>query len=115
MSVKIYHNPRCTKSRETLKLLEEKGIQPDVVEYLKHPPTTEELTDILNKLGLQPRQLMRTQETEYKENGLDDKSLSDAELIAAMIRIPKLIERPIVLANDKAAIGRPPENILNIL
>lgn len=115
MSVKIYHNPRCSKSRETLKLLEEKGIQPDVVEYLKHPPTTEELTDILNKLGLQPRQLMRTQETEYKENGLDDKSLSDAELIAAMIRIPKLIERPIVLANDKAAIGRPPENILNIL
>ncbi|MBS4050450.1 MAG: arsenate reductase (glutaredoxin) [Methylomonas sp.] len=115
MSVKIYHNPRCSKSRETLKLLEEKGIQPDVVEYLKHPPTTEELTDILNKLGLQPRQLMRTQEAEYKENGLDDKSLSDAELIAAMIRIPKLIERPIVLANDKAAIGRPPENILNIL
>lgn len=115
MSVKIYHNPRCSKSRETLKLLQEKGIQADVVEYLKHPPTTEELTDILNKLGLQPRQLMRTQETEYKENGLDDKSLSDAELIAAMIRIPKLIERPIVLANDKAAIGRPPENILNIL
>ncbi|MCQ8128643.1 arsenate reductase (glutaredoxin) [Methylomonas rivi] len=115
MSVKIYHNPRCSKSRETLKLLEEKGIQPDVVEYLKHPPTTEELTDILNKLGLQPRQLMRTQETEYKENGLDDKSLSGAELIAAMIRIPKLIERPIVLANGKAAVGRPPENILNIL
>lgn len=115
MSVKIYHNPRCSKSRETLKLLEEKGLQPEVVEYLKHPPTTEELTDILNKLGLQPRQLMRTQEAEYKENGLDDKSLSDAELIAAMIRIPKLIERPIVLANGKAAVGRPPENILNIL
>lgn len=115
MSVTIYHNPRCSKSRETLKLLEEKGIQPEVVEYLKHPPTTEQLTDILNKLGLQPRQLMRTQEAEYKENGLDDKSLSDAELIAAMIRIPKLIERPIVLANGKAAVGRPPENVLNIL
>lgn len=115
MSVTIYHNPRCAKSRETLKLLEEKGMQPDIVEYLKHPPTTAQLTEILHKLGLQPRQLMRTKEAEYQENGLDDKSLSDAELIAAMIRIPKLIERPIVLANDKAAIGRPPENVLNIL
>jgi len=115
MSVTIYHNPRCAKSRETLKLLEEKGVQPDIVEYLKHPPTTEQLTEILHKLGLQPRQLMRTKEAEYQENGLDDKSLSDAELIAAMIRIPKLIERPIVLANGKAAVGRPPENVLNIL
>jgi arsenate reductase len=115
MSVTIYHNPRCAKSRETLKLLEEKGMQPDIVEYLKHPPTTEQLTEILHKLGLQPRQLMRTKEAEYQENGLDDKSLSDAELIAAMIRIPKLIERPIVLANGKAAVGRPPESVLAIL
>lgn len=115
MSVKIYHNPRCAKSRETLKLLQEKGIQPEIIEYLKHPPTTEELTEILSKLGLQPRQLMRIKEAEYKENGLDDKSLSDAELIEAMIRIPKLIERPIVLTDGKAAVGRPPEAVLAIL
>ena len=115
MSIKIYHNPRCTKSRETLQLLESKGIKPEVVEYLKHPPTAAELQDILKKLGIKPRELIRTKEPEYKENGLDDKSLSDAELIEAMLRIPKLIERPIVLANDKAAIGRPPENVLAIL
>lgn len=115
MSVKIYHNPRCSKSRETLKLLEAQGIQPEVIEYLKHPPTTAELTDILHKLGLKPRELMRTKESEYKENGLNDPALSDAELIEAMIRIPKLIERPIVLANDKAAVGRPPESVLAIL
>ncbi len=115
MNVKIYHNPRCSKSRETLKLIQDKGIQPEVVEYLKHPPTSAELQDILHKLGLKPRELMRTKEDEYKENGLDDSSLSDAELIEAMIRIPKLIERPIVLANDKAALGRPPENVLGIL
>ena len=115
MSVKIYHNPRCSKSRETLKLIEAQGIQPEIIEYLKQPPTTAELQDILNKLGMQPRELMRTKEAEYKENGLDDKSLNNAELIEAMIRIPKLIERPIVLANDKAAVGRPPESVLAIL
>lgn len=115
MSVKIYHNPRCGKSREALKLLEDQGIKPEVIEYLKHPPTTAELQDILSKLGLKPRQLMRTKEAEYKENALDDQSLSEAELIEAMIRIPKLIERPIVLANNKAAVGRPPETVLAIL
>lgn len=115
MTVKIYHNPRCSKSRETLKLLEDQGIKPEVVEYLKHPPTTAELQDILHKLGLKPRELMRNKEAEYKDNNLDDPSLSDAELIEAMIRIPKLMERPIVLANDKAAVGRPPENVLGIL
>ncbi|WKJ90598.1 arsenate reductase (glutaredoxin) [Methylomonas montana] len=115
MSVKIYHNPRCGKSRDTLKLLEAQGIEPEVVEYLKTPPTTAELQDILNKLQLKPRQLMRTKEPEYKENGLDDASLSDIELIEAMVRIPKLIERPIVLKDGKAAIGRPPETVLAIL
>jgi arsenate reductase len=115
MGVKIYHNPRCGKSRDTLKLLEAQGIVPEVIEYLKTPPTTAELQDILQKLGISPRELMRHKEPEYKENGLDDKSLTDAELIAALIRIPKLIERPIVLANDKAAIGRPPETVLAIL
>jgi len=115
MSIKIYHNPRCSKSRETLKLLEDQGLKPEIIEYLKHPPTTAELQDILNKLGLKPRELMRVKETEYKENGLDDPSLSDAELIEAMIRMPKLIERPIVLVNNKAAVGRPPESVLAIL
>lgn len=115
MTVKIYHNPRCSKSRETLKLLEAQGIKPEVIEYLKHPPTSEELAEILGKLGIKPRDLMRTKEAEYKENALNDASLSDAELIEAMIRIPKLIERPIVLANGKAAVGRPPEAVLAIL
>ncbi len=115
MAVKIYHNPRCGKSRDTLKLLEAQGINAEVVEYLKTPPTAKELQDILQKLAIKPRDLMRTNESEYKENGLDDKSLSDAELIEAMVRIPKLIERPIVLANGKAAIGRPPESVLAIL
>lgn len=115
MSVKIYHNPRCGKSRDTLKLLEERGIQPEVIEYLKTPPNHAELQEILNQLGIKPRDLMRTKEPEYKENGLDDKSLSDSELIEAMLRIPKLIERPIVLTNGKAAIGRPPEAVLAIL
>ncbi|WFP49256.1 arsenate reductase (glutaredoxin) [Methylomonas sp. EFPC3] len=115
MSVKIYHNPRCGKSRDTLKLLEANNIQPEIVEYLKTPPTAAELQEILHKLGLKPRELMRTKEPEYKENGLDDKSLSDAELIEAMVRIPKLIERPIVLKDGKAAVGRPPEAVLGIL
>ena len=115
MSVKIYHNPRCGKSRDTLKLLEAQGIKPEIVEYLKTPPTEAELQDILNKLGIKPRELMRTKEKEYKENGLDDKSLSDSDLIEAMVRIPILIERPIVLANGKAAIGRPPEAVQAIL
>lgn len=115
MSVKIYHNPRCSKSRETLKLVQEQGVELEIVEYLKQPPTAAELQEVLNKLGLKPRQLMRTKEAEYKDNGLDDPALSDAELIEAMIRIPKLIERPIVLANGKAAVGRPPESVLAIL
>lgn len=115
MSVKIYHNPRCGKSRDTLKLLESKGIAPDVIEYLKTPPTAAELRDILGKLGIKPRDLMRTKEPEYKDNGLGDPSLSDEALIEAMVRIPKLIERPIVLKDGKAAIGRPPEAVLAIL
>lgn len=115
MSVKIYHNPRCGKSRDTLKLLESRGIVPEIIEYLKTPPTRAELQEILRLLGMSPRQLMRVKEAEYKANGLDDASLSDAELIEAMIRIPKLIERPIVLANGKAALGRPPETVVEIL
>jgi len=115
MSVRIYHNPRCSKSRETLQLLEQQGETMSVIEYLKHPPSHAELQAILDTLGLKPRQLMRTKEAEYKDNGLDDPALSDSDLIEAMIRIPKLIERPIVVKDGKAAIGRPPEKVLEIL
>lgn len=115
MSALIYHNPRCSKSRATLQLLDEKGIEPTIIEYLKTPPSAEQLDAILRKLGMEPRQLMRTREAEYKEAGLDDETLDRAALIQAMVEHPKLIERPIVLANDKAAIGRPPENVLEIL
>ncbi len=115
MSVTIYHNPRCGKSRQTLQLLKERGIEPEVIEYLKTPPNAEELDDILQKLGMQPRELMRKKEAEYKANGLDDAALDRAALIAGMVDHPILIERPIVIANGKAAIGRPPETVLTIL
>ena len=114
-SIKIYHNPRCSKSRMTMALLTEKGIQANVVEYLQSPPSKQELDDILNMLKLQPRQLMRTHEAEYKDNNLADESLSRDQLIDAMLKFPKLIERPIVISNGKAAIGRPPETVLSIL
>ena len=115
MSIIIYHNPRCTKSRQTLQLLEEKGCSPQVIEYLKQAPTVEELTEIIAKLGISPRQLLRKQEEEFKTEGLADQGLSDRHIIEAMVRSPKLIERPIVIANGKAAIGRPPEAVLAIL
>jgi arsenate reductase len=115
MAVTIYHNPRCSKSRQTLELLDDAGTRPEIIEYLKSPPTRDELQSILAMLGLRPRELMRTKEPEYKENHLDNPELTDDELIEAMIRIPKLIERPIVIHNGKAAIGRPPENVKAIL
>ncbi|MBL4667510.1 MAG: arsenate reductase (glutaredoxin) [Sneathiella sp.] len=115
MSVKILHNPKCSKSRQTLALLEENGISPIIIEYLKTPPNKEELQDILQKLGMQPRDLMRKKEAEYKENGLDDMSLSTDQLIEAMIANPKLIERPIVIKDGKVRIGRPPESVREIL
>lgn len=115
MSVTIYHNPRCSKSRQTLQLLEEKGVDVDVVEYLKTPPTASKIKELLGMLGLKPRELMRRKETEYKEQGLADEGLTDQQLIKAMVETPKLIERPIVVNGDKAAIGRPPENVLEIL
>ncbi|BBL71976.1 arsenate reductase (glutaredoxin) [Methylogaea oryzae] len=115
MSVTIYHNPRCSKSRETLKLLQDKGIEPQVIEYLKTPPSAAELESILAKLGQEPRQLMRKKEAPYAELKLDDPGLSRAALVDAMVQNPVLIERPIVLANGKAAVGRPPENVLAIL
>ncbi len=115
MSVKIYHNPRCTKSRQTLQLLKDRGIEPEVIEYLKTPPSFEELSDIIDKLGIKPRDLIRKQEAEYKANGLDDNQLDNEAIVRAMVNNPILIERPIVTANNKAAIGGPPENVLDIL
>ena len=115
MSVTIYHNPKCSKSRQTLKLLEEHGSAPTIVEYLKSPPTAEKLKEVLSQLGVAPRDLMRKKESAYSENDLGNTSLSDESLIDAMIANPILIERPIVLANGKAAIGRPPEQVLEIL
>ena len=115
MRVICYHNPRCGKSRQTLQLLQERGIEPEIIEYLKTPPSADELNDILQKLGMEPRELMRKKEAEYKANGLDDETLDRQALINAMVNHPILIERPIVVANDKAAIGRPPEAVLTIL
>ena len=115
MSVTIYHNPRCSKSRATLALLEEQGKQPEVIQYLKTPPTAAELEKILTMLGLEPRELMRKKETEYKAAGLDNDSLTRKQLIEAMVKHPKLIERPIVIKDGKAALGRPPEKVLDIL
>jgi arsenate reductase (glutaredoxin) len=115
MSVTIYHNPRCSKSRETLALLRERGVEPEVVEYLKDPPSAEVLSDLLERLDLEPRALMRRKEPEYAELGLDAPSLSRDALIAAMVAHPKLIERPIVVKDGKAALGRPPRAILEIL
>jgi len=115
MTVKIYHNPRCTKSRLTLSILEEKGVIFEVIEYLKKPPTTEELKALLKDLNIDARMLMRTHEAPYKDNNLDDKSLSEEDLIQAMINNPILIERPIVRTKNGVVIGRPPENILAII
>ena len=115
MTVTIYHNPRCSKSRATLELLRERGIEPGIIEYLKDPPTTAVLEDLLRRLGLEPRDLMRRKEPEYAELGLDDPGLSRAALIDAMVTHPRLIERPIVVKGGRAALGRPPESVLEIL
>lgn len=115
MNVVIFHNPRCTKSRQTLQLLQDQGIEPEVVEYLKQPPSKTRLKQILKMLDMKPRELMRRKEKEYKELGLDDESLTQEQLIEAMIQTPKLIERPIVIKDSRAAVGRPPENVLEIL
>lgn len=115
MATKIYHNPGCSKSRQTLQLLREHKVDVEVVEYLKTPPDEKTLREILKQLGLKPRQLMRTNEDIYKELNLADESLSDDQLIQAMINNPKLIERPIVVKDGKVALGRPPENVIAIL
>lgn len=133
MSVTIYHNPKCAKSRATLKLLTDRGIKPTVIEYLKTPPSEAELKKLIGMLGITPRALLRTKEAEYKQAKLDDAGVSDAQIVKAMVKHPKLIERPIVVvagdvqgrtsvakgrkpgATKKAALGRPPEAVLKIL
>jgi len=115
MKVSIYHNPKCAKSREALKLLEARGIAPVVIDYLRHPPTTREIGNLLALLGITPRELLRTKEEEYKKFGLDNPKLPDKAILAALVEHPKLMERPIVVSGKKAAIGRPPENVLKIL
>ena len=115
MSVEILHNPRCSKSRQTLALLNENGVEPNIIEYLTSPPSKKQLQEILGMLGMGPRDLMRKGEAEYKENNLSNPNLTDEQLLQAMTDYPKLIERPIVLANGQARIGRPPESVLEIL
>ena len=115
MTVTMYHNPRCSKSRQALKLLQERGVEPRIVEYLKTPPDAVTLKTILKKLGMEPRALMRRKEAPYKDLNLADPALREDALIASMVENPVLIERPIVLANGKAALGRPPEKVLEIL
>lgn len=111
----IWHYPRCSKSRKTLALLEDKGIEPEVVRYRQDPPTAERLAWVLDRLGMEPRELMRTKEDAYDALGLDDESKTRQELIEAMVEHPELIERPVVIRGDKVALGRPPENVLDIL
>ena len=115
MEFVIYHNPRCSKSRTTLKVLEENGITPKIVNYLDTPPDHQQLDSILRGLEMEPRELMRKNETEYQELGLDNNSLERDQLIELMIANPRLIERPIVVAGDRIVIGRPPENVLELL
>jgi len=112
--ITIYHNPRCSKSRQTLALLQEQGIEPDIIEYLKSPPSEAELDGILAKLGIEPEALMRKGEDEYKQQ-FKGRDLSRAEMIRLMVQYPKVIERPIVVNGSKAAVGRPPESVLEIL
>ncbi len=115
MTVTIYHNPRCSKSRQTLKLLRDKGVEPIIVEYLDTPPSADEMKNILALLGMAPRDLMRKKEAPYAAAGLGEENLSTEALIEAMRADPILIERPIVVSGTTAVLGRPPENVLKLL
>jgi arsenate reductase len=112
--MKIYHNPRCSKSRETLNLLIDNDVDPDIFEYLKTPPTVEELTEIVRMLGIKPQDLIRKGEAVYKEM-YKGKELSDKEWVVAMVENPKLIERPIVINGNQARLGRPPKKVLELI
>jgi len=113
--VTLFHNPRCSKSRQALELLRQREIEPDIVEYLKTPPSVEELDRILQLLAMEPRALMRKQEAVYKDLALADKSLDRHSLLQAMVEHPILIERPIAVTEKRAALGRPPENVLDVI
>ncbi|MEH6471248.1 MAG: arsenate reductase (glutaredoxin) [Halopseudomonas sp.] len=113
--ITLYHNPRCSKSRQTLQLLQDNGQEPQIRLYLENPPSRDELCTLLGQLNIGPRELMRKGEQEYKDNSLGNAELSDAALIDAMVQFPKLIERPIAILGDKAVIGRPPENVLDLI
>lgn len=115
ITVYIYHNPQCSKSCQALQLLRERGIDPTVIEYLKTPPTEEELRNVLKRLGLGPRNILRSNEKEYKELQLDNPALTDEQLVAAMAAHPILIERPIIYSEKKGVVGRPPEKVKDIL
>lgn len=115
MSLTIYHNPRCSKSRQTLSLLQEKGLSPNIVEYLQSPPSAQDLDKILKALDLEPLQVIRTKEERFKELGLQGQELSRHDWINHLVKNPILLERPIVVNGNKAAVGRPPENVLKIL
>lgn len=113
--IKIYHNPRCSKSRQTLAIIEEQGHVPEIFKYLETPPTILEINLVLNLLNIEPRELMRKGESEYKDNNMNNESLSKEDLVKLLHQFPKVIERPIVIANKKAVIGRPPESVLKII
>ena len=113
--LKIYHNPRCSKSRKTLQIIRDHGVEPEVVEYLKEPPTDSELKKISTLLGLDPKRFVRTSENDFKENGLSEKINDNEAMFRLMAKFPKVIERSIVVSDDRAIIGRPPENVLKIL
>ncbi|MDF3031277.1 MAG: hypothetical protein K0R03_1835 [Moraxellaceae bacterium] len=113
--ITLYHNPRCSKSREALELLEARGVQPDIVRYLETPPDAATLKQLLRTLGISARELLRTKEDEYRELGLDDPALGEDALIAAMVAHPRLIERPVAVCGQRAVIGRPPEKVLELL
>lgn len=116
MTIRIYHNPRCSKSRETLQLLQQHGVDPEIILYLDNPPDIATVKSLLTRLGFtDPRQLMRRGEEIYKQSGLNDPALSDDVLLQAMAEHPKLIERPVVVNGERARLGRPPENVLEIL
>lgn len=115
MSSILFHNPRCSKSRHALDLLRQRGIEPEIVDYLQHPPSAEQIRALARTLGIQPRAMLRSKEPEYVELGLSDHSLDDQTLIAAMAAHPRLIERPIFLCDGRAVIARPPERVLELL
>jgi arsenate reductase len=115
MPVTLYYNPRCSKSRQALELLRSRGIEPTVIDYVANPPTRDELAHLLDLLGMEPRDLMRREEPEYREANLDDAGLTRETLIRALAQRPQLLQRPIVVAHGRAVLARPPEKLLEIL